>query len=117
MAQPGTANVQTQRAQLNVLRQRKAYLEGLAPFDGVLTQRNADVGSLVQADATSGTFMFTTMRGNAVRIQTYVPQDQAFALAPGVDAVVKVSEIPGRVFSGKVTRIADALQPARGRPD
>jgi RND family efflux transporter MFP subunit len=110
--QAGTANVKTQRAQINVLRQRKAYLLVLAPFDGVVTQRNVDVGSLVQADTTSGTFMFTTMRGEVVRIQTYIPQDQAFALAPGVDAVVKVSEIPGRAFSGKVTRIANALQPA-----
>jgi RND family efflux transporter MFP subunit len=110
-AQAGAANVQTQRAQLNVLRQRRSYLQVIAPFDGVVTQRNVDVGSLVQADATTGTFMFTTMRGNVVRIQTYVPQDQAFAIAPGVDALVKVSEMPGRVFAGKVTRIADALKP------
>jgi RND family efflux transporter MFP subunit len=110
-AQAGVANVQTQRAQLNVLRQRRSYLQVLAPFDGVITQRNIDVGSLVQADATSGTFMFTAMRGNIVRVQTYVPQDQAFGVVPGIDASILVAEIPARVFSGKVTRVADALQP------
>jgi RND family efflux transporter MFP subunit len=110
-AQAGSANVQTQRAQLNVLRQRRAYLQVLAPFDGVVTQRNVDVGSLVQADATSGTFMFTVMRGNVVRIQTYVPQDQAFGVTPGVAASIRLAEIPDRAFLGKVTRIADALQP------
>jgi RND family efflux transporter MFP subunit len=40
-----------------------------------------------------------------------VPQDAAFGVAPGVDAVVRVPEMPGRTFPGKVTMIADALQP------
>src|SRR4051794_2674578 len=55
--------------------------------------------------------MFTIMQSNVIRTQVFVPQDQAFGLAPGVDAVVHVPEIPGRTFPGKVTRIADALQP------
>jgi RND family efflux transporter MFP subunit len=110
-AQAGSANVRTQRAQLNVLRQRRSYLQVIAPFDGVITQRNIDVGSLVQGDTASGTFMFTAMRGNVVRVQTYVPQDQAFGVASGIDATIMVAELPSRVFSGKVTRIADALQP------
>ena len=94
-----------------MLQQQKDYQSVVAPFDGVITQRNIDVGSLVQADATSGTFMFTIMQSNVIRTQVYVPQDQAFGLAPGVEAVVHVPEIPDRRFPGKVTRIADALQP------
>lgn len=105
------ANVAAQDAQLLVLHQQKLYQRVVAPFDGVITQRNIDVGTLVQADATSGTFMFTLMQGNVIRTQVYVPQDEAFGLQPGVDAVVRVPEIPGRTFPGKVTRIADALQP------
>src|SRR5262249_50088689 len=69
------------------------------------------IGSLVQADATSGTFMFTIMQGNVIRTQVFVPQDAAFGVRPGIDAVVRVPEIPDRTFPGKVTRIADALQP------
>jgi len=65
----------------------------------------------VQADSTSGTFMFTIMQGNVIRTQVFVPQDEAFGLKPGIDAVVHVPEIPDRTFPGKVTRIADALQP------
>ena len=91
--------------------QQKAYQRVVAPFDGVITQRNIDVGSLVQADAVSSTFMFTIMQSNVIRTQVFVPQDQAFGLSPGVDAVVRVPEIPDRTFPGKVTRIADALQP------
>jgi RND family efflux transporter MFP subunit len=105
------ANVASQRAQLKVLYQQKDYQSVVAPFDGVITQRNVDVGTLVQADATTGTFMFTIMQANVIRAQVYVPQDQAYGLAAGVGAVVRVPEIPGRTFPGKVTRIADALQP------
>ena len=56
------SNIAAQQAQLSVLRQQKDYQSVVAPFDGVITQRNIDVGSLVQADATSGTFMFTIMQ-------------------------------------------------------
>jgi RND family efflux transporter MFP subunit len=110
-AQVAEANIQAQQAQLNVLRQQKLYQQVVAPFDGVVTQRNIDVGSLVQADATSGTFLFTMMHSDVMRIQLYVPQDQAFGLAPGVEAVVRVPEMPDRSFPGKVTLIANALQP------
>jgi RND family efflux transporter MFP subunit len=105
------ANIVAQKAQLQVLNQQKAYQSVVAPFDGVITQRNIDIGSLVQADAASGTFLFTLMQSDVLRIQLYVPQDEAFGVAPGVEAVIRVPEIPGRDFPGKVTRIADALQP------
>jgi RND family efflux transporter MFP subunit len=105
------ANVLAQQAQLQVLHQQKDYQSVLAPFDGVITQRNIDVGSLVQADAASGTFMFTIMQSNVIRAQVFVPQDQAFGVSPGIDAVLHVPEMPDRSFPGKVTRIADALAP------
>jgi RND family efflux transporter MFP subunit len=105
------ANIKAQTAQIAVLYQQKDYQSVIAPFDGVITARNVDVGSLVQADATSGTFLFTLMQSDTLRIQLYVPQDEAFGIAPGVDAVIRVPELPGRDFPGKVTRIADALQP------
>jgi RND family efflux transporter MFP subunit len=105
------ANVAAQQAQLNVLYQQKAYQRVVAPFEGVVTQRNVDVGDLLHADTTTGTFMFTIMQSNVIRAQVYVPQDSAFGLGPGVEAVVRVPEIPDRTFPGAVTRIADALQP------
>jgi RND family efflux transporter MFP subunit len=105
------ANIAAQESFLRVLRQQRAYQSVLAPFDGVITARNIDVGSLVQADATSGTFLFTIMQSDVIRTQVYVPQDQAFGVKPGVEAVVRVPELPNRSFPGKVTRIADALQP------
>jgi RND family efflux transporter MFP subunit len=104
-------NVVAQEAQVNVLHQQKIYQSVVAPFDGVITQRNIDIGTLVQADATAGTFMFTLNKDNVIRTQVFVPQDEAFGLQPGVPAVVHVPEMPDRSFPGTVTRIADALQP------
>ncbi len=102
------SNITAQEAQIRVLQQEKAYQRVVAPFDGVITQRNVDNGSLVQAGST---FMFTLMHSNVIRTQVFVPQDEAFGVAPGVDADIRVPEIPGRTFPGKVTRIATALQP------
>jgi RND family efflux transporter MFP subunit len=103
-------NVTAQENLLKRLRQDLEYASVVAPFDGVITQRNVDVGSLVQGNATSGTFMFEIMHKDVIRVWVYVPQNAAFGVAPGVDAVVRVPELPGNEFQGKVTRIADAQQ-------
>ena len=105
------ANVTAQQGQLQVLRQQKAYQRVVAPFDGVITRRNIDVGSLVQADATSGTILFSIVQSNVIRAQVFVPQDLALGVAPGIDAILHVPEVPDRAFPGKVTRIAKALAP------
>jgi RND family efflux transporter MFP subunit len=103
-------NVTAQEKLIKQLRQNRDYASVVAPFDGVITQRNVDIGSLVQGNATGGTFMFEIMQVDVIRVWVYVPQDAAFGVAPRIDAVVRVPELPGRDFSGKVTRIADAQQ-------
>ena len=102
------SNIAAQEAQIRVLQQEKSYQRVVAPFDGVITQRNIDNGSLVSAGST---FMFTLMHPDVIRTQVFVPQDEAYGITPGVDAVIRVPEIPDRTFAGKVTRIATALQP------
>jgi RND family efflux transporter MFP subunit len=103
-------NVVAQENLLKTLRQNRDYASVVAPFDGVITQRNVDVGSLVQGNATSGTFMFEIMQKDVIRVWVYVPQDSAFGVKPGVEAIVRVPELPDREFTGTVTRIADAQQ-------
>jgi RND family efflux transporter MFP subunit len=98
------ANVET--AQLNL-----DWCHITAPFDGVVTQRNVDIGDLVEADTTTSTFMFTVMHRDVARIFVYVPQSEAVGIAPGVGAVLRLQEMPNRTFPGTVTRTADALQP------
>jgi RND family efflux transporter MFP subunit len=104
-------NVTAQENLVKQLHQNRDYASVVAPFDGVITQRNVDIGSLVQGDATSGTFMFELMQQDVIRVSAYVPQDAAFGVAPGIEAIVRVPELPDREFPGTATRIADALQP------
>jgi RND family efflux transporter MFP subunit len=103
-------NVTAQESLVKQLHQNRDYASVVAPFDGVITQRNVDLGSLVQSNATSGTFMFEIMQEDVIRVWVYVPQDAAIGVVPGIDAVVRVPELPDREFPGSVTRIADALQ-------
>jgi RND family efflux transporter MFP subunit len=104
-------NVTAQESLVKQLHQNRDYASVVAPFNGIITQRNVDVGALVQGNATSGTFMFEIMQDDVIRVRVYVPQDAAFGVAPGIEAVVRVPELPDREFPGTVTRIADALQP------
>ncbi|MBV8663530.1 MAG: efflux RND transporter periplasmic adaptor subunit, partial [Hyphomicrobiales bacterium] len=80
-----------------------------APFDGVITSRLIDVGSLVSADATSGTSLFSIQRTDVLRVQVYVPQTAYFGIKDGDHAKVTVPELPGRTFDGVVARNASAL--------
>jgi RND family efflux transporter MFP subunit len=109
--QTAEANIKAQQEQVRVLEQQKDYQKVVAPFAGVVTQRNIDTGSLVQADATSGTSLFSLSRSDVIRVQLYVPQDAAIGVGQGVPALVRVPEMPARTFPGQVSRIADALQP------
>jgi RND family efflux transporter MFP subunit len=104
-------NTGAMQAQLSYFNQQRVYQKVVAPFDGVITQRNIDVGSLITADATGGTSMYSLIHSDVIRVWVYVPQDDAFGVKPGIEAVVHVPAMPNLTFHGQVTRIADALQP------
>ena len=72
------SNIAAQQNLIRVLNQQKAYQSVIAPFNGIITQRSVDVGSLVQAGTT---FMFTLMQSDVIRTQLYVPQNAAFGVA------------------------------------
>jgi RND family efflux transporter MFP subunit len=82
----------------------------VAPFDGVITTRQIDVGSLVTANANSGTPLFSIAHTDVLRVQIYVPQNDYFGLKDGQQAEVTVPELSGRVFHGRLARNASALQ-------
>jgi RND family efflux transporter MFP subunit len=104
------ANLQAQQAQVSRLEELTGFERVVAPFDGVITSRQIDVGSLVTADANSGTPMFSIAHTNVLRVQIYVPQMNYFGLKDGQQAEVTVPELPGRVFPGRLARNASALQ-------
>jgi multidrug efflux pump subunit AcrA (membrane-fusion protein) len=112
--------------------QRFAVLQGyqkvVAPFDGVITARNVDVGTLVTADAAGAgrgisgiggatssaplTGLFGIAQTDAVRIDVSVPQSFASVVLDGSHAQVSVRELPGHEFTGTVTLRAGALDAA-----
>jgi RND family efflux transporter MFP subunit len=105
------ANLQMQKAAVTRLTELTGFERVIAPFDGVITARNIDVGNLVTADSSSGTPMFSIDRTAVLRVQVFVPQDSVFAVKDGDEAEVTVPELPGRIFKGKIARNAGSLQP------
>jgi RND family efflux transporter MFP subunit len=103
------ANVLAQQAQVNRLVELTGFEKVVAPFDGVITSRQIDVGALVTADQSSGTALFSINRTDVLRVQVYVPQEDVFSLKDGQTATMTVPELPGHTFHGTVARNAGAL--------
>ncbi len=89
----------------------QAYERVLAPYDGIITERDLDPGALVaMATAQEGAreiFKMATLK--PVRIYVHMPQDDAAFVQNGNPARVTVSQLPGRSFDGVVTRHPEAL--------
>ncbi len=103
------ANLAAGISNVNRLVQLTQFERVTAPFDGVITARQIDVGNLVTADASSGTSLFSIARTDTLRVQVYVPQSYAFGLHDGQDATITIPQLPGRSFHGRVARNASAL--------
>jgi RND family efflux transporter MFP subunit len=103
------ANVGVQRAAVDRLTQLVSFEQVTAPFDGVITSRQIDVGSLVTADAASGTPLFSIARTDVLRVQIYVPQSDYFGIRDGDRATMTIPELPRHVFTGTVARNAETL--------
>ena len=103
------ANVRAQQATVDRLIALTGFEQVRAPFDGVITQRDIDVGDLVQSDTSSGTALFHIDQEDVLRCQVYVPQSNFAGIRTGIDARVTVPELPGRVFHAKVSRSSVSL--------
>src|SRR3989449_4051739 len=109
----GRATVNADEANVRRLLELQSFQKVYAPFDGVITVRNVDPGSLISAGSTTGTReLFRLAQVDVLRIFVYVPQSYAPDIKPGMTAEVTVRELPGRVFQGTVTRTAGAIDAA-----
>ena len=101
-------------AQANV--QRLSQLQGFeritAPFDGVVTQRNVDVGALIDAGANAPQALFRVADARRLRIYVQVPEAQAGAVHVGGSAELHVAGQPGVTYPAKVIATAAAIDPA-----
>ncbi len=100
--------VRVGQANLQRLRALKALQDVRAPFSGVITARNAEVGNLVQAG--SGLALFTLAQLDTLRVQIDVPQTYFQAIKIGLPATVTVPEMKGKSFIGKVVRTSGTLR-------
>jgi RND family efflux transporter MFP subunit len=101
--------VASSEANLGRLREMQAYKQVKAPFEGVITVRNIDVGALINA---GNTLLFRIAQINTLRTYVNVPQADADSVKVGQTAKLTVSNMPGRTFLGRVARTASSLDPS-----
>jgi RND family efflux transporter MFP subunit len=102
-------NVAASQANVARLGELQGYLQVRAPFAGVITLRNIDVGALVN---TGSTLLFRIAQTNPLRTYVNVPQVDAPEVRVGQTATLSTADLPDRKFNGLVTRTANALDPA-----
>jgi RND family efflux transporter MFP subunit len=103
------SNVAAAEANLAGLDEVQSYRVVKAPFDGLVTLRNVDVGALVNA---GNTLLFRVAQTGTLRTYVNVPQTNANAIRVGQPATLRISTLPGRTFAGNVARTANSLDPA-----
>ncbi|HWE02256.1 MAG TPA: efflux RND transporter periplasmic adaptor subunit [Tepidisphaeraceae bacterium] len=106
------AAVNLGQAQVQRLETLEKFKKVVAPFDGVITERFLDIGSLVTAGSTTNTTpLYTISQSNQIRILVDVPQPAIGAIHVGMHARATVRELPGEIFVGTVDRTASAIDP------
>ena len=84
-----------------------------APFDGVITARNTDIGALINSGASTPTQeLFHLAAINTLRVFVAVPQLYSQAVRPGATASLTLDEFPGKTFSGTIARNSNSIDPA-----
>ncbi|BBU60146.1 hemolysin D [Methylosinus sp. C49] len=106
------ANIAAAQANVDRLKQLVDFKDITAPFRGVVTARNIEVGDLVSADANSGTPLFSLARDDILRVQVSVPQSEAAGLVDGLESKIVAPEMPGKSFKGRIARNANSLAAA-----
>lgn len=119
-AAAAAASVAADEADVQRLTALQSFEHVTAPFDGIVTARNVDVGAFVQAGggtlgtmpssgSSSPTSLFQVAQTDTVRVYVTVPQSEAPAIQPGQLAEVRVQEFPSQVFAGRIVRTARAV--------
>ncbi|MDB6157141.1 MAG: efflux transporter periplasmic adaptor subunit [Gammaproteobacteria bacterium] len=105
-----TAIVQSNEGNVARLEQLQSYEKVHAPFDGIITARNTDLGALIDAGANSPSKeLFHLSAIDTVRVYVAVPEPYSSAAQPGATASVTLDEFPGESFHGRLIRNANAI--------
>jgi RND family efflux transporter MFP subunit len=106
------AMVESARQNVNRLSALESFKRVVAPFDGVVTARNTDVGYLVSAAQAPGTELFRVADIHKLRIYAQVPEAYAAATQTGVKAQLYFAERPGKAYEAETVRTSNALDPS-----
>lgn len=107
------AAVESSLANVRRLEQLQSFEKVYAPFDGVITARNTDIGALIDAGATSTPKeLFHLVAINKLRVYVAVPEVYSQAAQNGAKAALTLDEFPNQVFEGTLVRNASAIDPA-----
>jgi len=107
------ANLAAADANVKRLQQLESFKQVVAPFAGVVTHRNVDVGDLIDAgNGGAGRALFTMAQVDPLRVYVYVPQTYSQRIKVGDQVSVTQNELPGQVFKGTVARTAGAIDAA-----
>jgi RND family efflux transporter MFP subunit len=106
--------VNSGKANLNRLLALESFKRITAPFAGVVTARNADIGQLVAEGTPTSQPLFTVADEHKLRIYVQVPQSYTAQIQPGMVATLAVPEYPGRSFTAKLVNTSRAINAANG---
>jgi RND family efflux transporter MFP subunit len=105
------AIVQANQANVKQLQALQSFEKIYAPFDGVVTARNTDIGDLINSGSSAGvkTDLFHIAQPEKLRVYVNVPQEYSQGVKTGMTADLVLAEFPGRKFQGKLVRTAQAI--------
>jgi RND family efflux transporter MFP subunit len=105
------AIVEASQANVKQLQALQSFEKVYAPFDGVITARNTDIGDLINSGSTSNvkTDLFHIAQPRVLRVYVNVPEEYSRGMKVGMTADLILTEFPGRRFQGKLVRTADAI--------
>ena len=106
------ATAEAAAANVSRLRELESFKRVVAPFDGIVTARNTDIGALINAGQSAGSELFRLADTHKLRIYVQVPEPYAAAAKPGLAAALSFSEQQGKAYTAMVVRTANALDPA-----
>jgi RND family efflux transporter MFP subunit len=108
------AQVKAAQANVDRLIAEEDFKRLIAPFDGIVTARETDIGALINVGATGGAQLFVVSETSQLRVYVNVPQNYVPSVPPGTKATISVPEHPDKTYSGTVEASAQAVNPSTG---
>jgi RND family efflux transporter MFP subunit len=108
------AQVKAAQANVDQLVAEEGFKRLIAPFDGIVTERDTDIGALINVGASGGQQLFVVSETGKLRVYVNVPQNYVPSVPPGTKATIRVPEHPDKTYSGTVEASAQAVIPTTG---